>query len=154
MVQNKRAYERKFEKLPIEFLDCAENRVYDGVALNYSMGGMFFESRHCLLPGINILVKAKTTPPEFQGGFTFQKNAEVIWSKKKSTANIEQTVYNAGIQCIVVECDMCREFMDKERIYNLNDCVCLCSKCYEHMRNMPDNIIKKSIESIVMGNVL
>ena len=64
---------------------------YEGKMLNYSMGGMYFESDYAPLPGTEIYIGIESSPYDASADVY---RAQVRWRKELS---VEQSRFNFGV---------------------------------------------------------
>ncbi len=158
----KRASPRNNYEAPILHANFNTEDYYSAKMYNCSMTGMYFESGNCPQPNSNICIKMVNYLPDTDGPEAYRfYRAKVRWCKEIGEGKIFR--YGIGVQYIVKShdvcgptytCSLCGENIPYGKIHEIDDFVYLCSDCFKHYENLPEEKIKESIERFMIGNVL
>ncbi len=163
----KRSFSRNHYEAPIRFASYDELKYTDAKMYNSSMGGMYFEADHAVLPESDIQIKMKKYMPKTHGPEAFKAyKAKVKWCNKIDKA--DASCFGIGVQYIVKShvdrevnlretkyfCAWCDIRISYGQIHEIDDFVYLCSNCFKHMKELPNGETKKNIVDILLGNVI
>jgi hypothetical protein len=142
-------------------------KYYRAQMYNSSVAGMYFESDNALDPGSGICIKMVSYVPDADVSEAYKfYQAKVRWCK--NIAKTDASRYGVGVQYVAkshtvcgenvcessYSCSLCGEEHPYGQIHETEDCVYLCSHCFEQLEVLPDGRIKKSIEDFLIGNVI
>ncbi len=150
---NRRVYDRTNDVMPIVFTDLQTKKNYGATLVNHSKGGFFFESTRALSPGETVSLKKESSPTDHVESDFPTCYAEVIWCRRTEKSDTE-TGYNIGLQCVEYECMVCKKIIKSDDFQAMDNDCCMCPECASNYDSISDGAFKKSIENILIGNIL
>jgi hypothetical protein len=163
MVTNKkRSHSRHNCQAAIQYANFNTEKFQSAKMFNCSASGLYFETEDDVAPGSDIKIKMVDHQPNIHGAETCKfYRAQVKWSR--SIKNAGTNCFGIGAQYIhksLAEndsnyfCGLCWKSMPKTKSYQIDDFVYLCPECSNRFKDIPDGLIKESIERFLNGNVV
>ncbi len=149
---NKRAFARTHYETPVIYAYSNSDVFHDAKMLNTSLGGMYIETIHSLIPGSEIYIKAM----DFSSASYWREEGNdfsgvVAWCRE--LMGNEMNDYGIGVRFLLNVCDQCGDKIPCKSIQKIDNYIHLCPDCSMQLDMLPD-ISRTSIESYLLGNVI
>jgi hypothetical protein len=156
-------------EIPMAYLIGRKETFYAATVLNSSIDGLYFVSDNAMTGGDDCYIliekssEALSRPPDLN-----LCHATVKWCSPFAAAARARRVFGIGIQIdgwcrsldspdiqrIYYHCDGCEEKIVSCRICKTDGPLLLCSKCLQHLQEIPDGPLKQSCLRRLLGNVI
>ena len=165
MIVTKRTFPRIHYEAPIRFAELSSDQYDESRILNFSRGGLYFESGRILKPDSDIGVIMVNYTPGTYGPEAYRFYvSKVKWCKKVYQNG--KSIFGVGAQFIsksheidkevisqMYTCDLCGQIVRSAEIQHTCQSASLCPHCYKHWESLQDGVVKKSIERFLAGNI-
>ena len=158
----KRVHLRKNYEAGIVYAPFNTDEFYSAKIFNVSDAGMCFEAERVIRPTSDICIKFENSLPDLAALHRFKFfRAKVKWCQECSLA--PDRIYCIGVQYMVKYhmrhgpiyiCGLCGETIPYGRLHQTDEFTYACTRCFNHLKSLPDGLIKDSIEDFMIGNVL
>lgn len=163
----RRAFPRIYYEAPIKYAYDKGSHYFDATMYNSSKSGMYFEPDRSFQPESKVYIVMINHSPFNYGPEAYRSYKGIIkWCGEMPRNNDfcygvgvqfltkSHEVFEADIQGINRECDLCGGMTPYEEIQKTKDFVCLCQYCFKHLESLPKGKIKEAIERFLIGNVI
>ena len=135
--------------------------------LNYSTGGMCYETDQQLEPESEVCIVMQNYSPSQSGPERYRSYlTRVCWIEP--IAAKDNHLYAAGARIIARSheilsaradeprhlCDLCGALMPVRRLQDTTEKVQLCEQCYKHFQSIPEGKIRECVARFLVGNVV
>ncbi len=162
-----RAYPRKALQTPIRYMVSDSSQFRSTRTINFSMGGLCFETDQKLAPETEVCVVMDNYAPGISGPERYRSYlTRVRWNQPHSVPS--KDIFFAGTQIMACShdvfissgeepchiCDLCGAVMQECLIECTEENAQLCGPCHRHYRTIPEGQISKCVERFLIGNVV
>lgn len=145
-----RTFTRSFYQAPVQFSPNGNGSFQAGTMVNISAGGLCFESDNPVPPGAGLKIRFENCvqdPYWPEACDTYY--AEVRWCSEHQAAE-NGGAYGVGVRFLMEKCRQCGKSIPHRHEHHVG----LCPECYSEISSVSDPVLRSSIESYLMGNVL
>lgn len=165
-----RAYPRISFEAPIKYgVSNGENATYfhDAHTLNYSAGGICYETDHVLTLEDEVCIIMNNYAPNLAGPESYRSYlARIRWIHPLSKQRKERFAAGARIIARSHEildvcaeaprhnCDLCGALMSACQLQCTEENAQLCEQCHKHFKSLPEGKIRQCLARFLTGNVV
>lgn len=162
-----RTHPRNDYLAPIKYSSDISGGYEDARIYNYSKDGFGIEPRQRTDPGRQIHILTSNYSPGTDGPEAFKRYlARIQWCRENEDQG--DFPFRAGVQilsmsndliesndCLVKNnCDLCGKPTESGIIMHTEGLADLCPNCYDHFMQIPNGMLKQSLERFIIGNVI
>jgi hypothetical protein len=159
-----RTYPRLPIETPIQYAALNSTEFHPTRSLNFSAGGLCYQSEQPLKPMAEVCIVMLNYAPERFGPEGYRSYlARIRWVQPSASQNTFATgaqiiarsheVLSADVKECHHICDLCGALMTADRLQSTPANAQLCEHCYRQFLSVPDIKIRQSVERFLVGNV-
>jgi hypothetical protein len=159
-----RTYPRISIETPIQYAALNSNEFHPTRSLNFSAGGLCYQSDQPLEPMAEVCIVMLNYSPERYGPEGYRSYlARIRWVQPSNALQGFATgaqiiarshdILTADINEPQHICDLCGALMAADRLISTEANAQLCQHCYRQFLSVPEGKIRQSVERFLVGNV-
>lgn len=162
-----RAYPRTLYQVPIQYAASNSNQFHSARMINYSAGGICYETDQQMELDTEITVVMDNYSPDQAGPQGYRSYlTRIRWIQQLSEQLSSH--FATGSQIIArshevltgvvgeprYNCDLCGALMQISRLQCTHGNAHLCEPCHKHFKSIPSGKLRDSVERFLVGNVV
>ena len=160
-----RTYPRVAIETPIQFAPLNTHKYHPTRSLNFSAGGLCYQSEQRLEPMAEVCIVMLNYAPERYGPEGYRSYlARIRWVQPSSALHgsfaTGAQIFARSHEILTDEvqepyhiCDLCGALMPASLLQSTNGNAQLCQHCYKQFQSVPDGKLRQSVERFLVGNV-